>query len=69
MQPPLRSLFQRETWIKVHLYLAVSAGFFLALMGLSGSLSIYREEIDELLNPQLVIEQPQGKPQSLDKIT
>jgi len=68
MQPPQRRLFQRETWIKIHLYLAVSAGFFLALMGLSGSLSIYRVEIDELLNPQLVIEQPQGKPQSLDKI-
>ena len=68
MQFLLRRLFQRASWLQVHLYLALSAGFFLALMGLSGSLSIYREEIDELLNPQLVVEQPQGKLQSLDKI-
>ncbi len=37
-------------------------------MGLTGSVSVYREELDELLNPQLVIEQPSGKRQSLDKI-
>ncbi len=37
-------------------------------MGLTGSISVYREELDQLLNPQLVIEQPSGKRQSLDKI-
>jgi uncharacterized iron-regulated membrane protein len=58
----------QATWLKVHLYLALCAGFFFALMGLSGSLCIYREELDELLNPQLVIEEPQGKYQSLDRI-
>jgi uncharacterized iron-regulated membrane protein len=58
----------RSTWLKVHLYLALGTGFFFAVMGLSGSLSIYREELDELLNPQLVIEEPQGKYQSLDRI-
>ena len=68
MQFPIQRLLTRSTWLKVHLYLALSAGFFFALMGLSGSLSIYREELDELLNPQLVIEEPQGKYQSLDRI-
>ena len=68
MQFPIQRLLMRATWLKVHLYLALSAGFFFALMGLSGSLSIYREELDELLNPQLVIEEPQGKYQSLDRI-
>ncbi len=63
----LRTL-QRATWLKAHLYLALSVGFLFALMGLTGSLSMYREELDELLNPQLVIEQPQGSYQSLDKI-
>jgi len=37
-------------------------------MGLTGSLSMYRVELDELFNPQLVIEQVQGSYQSLDKI-
>jgi uncharacterized iron-regulated membrane protein len=62
------SLPTRSTWLKIHLYLALICGFFFALLGLSGSVSVYREELDGLLNPRLVIDQPQGKYQSLDKI-
>lgn len=68
MQLSLQRLLHRATWLKIHLYLALIAGFFFALMGLTGSISVYREELDELLNPRLVIEQPAGKRQSLDKI-
>jgi uncharacterized iron-regulated membrane protein len=68
MQFPTQHLLSRATWLKVHLYLALIAGFFLALMGLTGSVGVYSEELDRLLNPQLVIEQPSGKRQSLDKI-
>ena len=68
MKFPIHRLLNRTVWLKVHLYLALIAGFFFALMGLTGSISVYREELDELLNPQLVIEQPSGKRQSLDKI-
>jgi uncharacterized iron-regulated membrane protein len=68
MQFPFQRLPSRAIWLKVHIYIALSAGFFFALMGLTGSLSVYREELDALLNPQLVIEQPAGKRQSLDKI-
>lgn len=58
----------RALWLKLHLFLALSAGFLFALLGLTGSLSIYREEIDELLNPGLVIDNPQEDHQSLDRI-
>jgi len=68
MQLPIQLLRNRTTWIKIHLYLALIAGFFFALMGLTGSISVYREELDELLNPKLVIGQPSDKRQSLDKI-
>ena len=68
MQLPKPRTLQRATWLNVHLYLALSVGFLFALMGLTGSLSMYRVELDELLNPQLVIEQAQGSYQSLDKI-
>ncbi len=68
MQFPTQYLLNRATWLKIHLYLALIAGFFFALMGLTGSIGVYREELDRLLNPQLVIEQPSGKRQSLDKI-
>lgn len=68
MQFPIQRLLNRAAWVKIHLYLALFAGFFFALMGLTGSVSVYREELDLLLNPQLFIEQPAGKRQSLDKI-
>ena len=61
-------LFTKAIWLKAHLYIALGVGFLFALIGLSGSLSIYREEIDEFLNPELIIEHPQDKYQSLDKI-
>jgi uncharacterized iron-regulated membrane protein len=68
MPNPIQRILKRATWLKVHLYLAIIAGFFFALIGLSGSLGIFREEPDELLNPQLVIDEPQGKYQSLYRI-
>lgn len=68
MQFPIQRLLTRTTWLKIHVYLALIAGFFFALIGLTGSIGIYHEELDELLNPELVIEQPSGKRQSLDKI-
>jgi uncharacterized iron-regulated membrane protein len=51
MQLLFQRLLTRSIWLKVHLYLALIAGFFFALIGLSGSLSIYREELDGLFNP------------------
>lgn len=61
-------LFTRAVWLKVHLYLALSLGLLFALMGVTGSLSIYREELDELFNPKLVIDQTQDPMLSPDKI-
>ena len=68
MRIPIHRLFTRSAWLKAHLYLALCAGFFFVLIGLSGSLSIYRAEIDTFLNPELSIENPQGAYQTLDKI-
>jgi len=63
-----RFIKARSTWLTLHLYLALTAGFLFALMGLTGSISVYREPLDELLNPLLVIEEPKGDYQSLDRI-
>ncbi|MDD5277034.1 MAG: PepSY-associated TM helix domain-containing protein [Methylovulum sp.] len=68
MPSPFKNRANRAIWLKLHRYLAFGAGIFFALLALTGSLSVYREELDELLNPHLVIEQPQGAYQSLDKI-
>lgn len=58
----------RKVWLKFHLFLAFSCGGLFALIGLTGSLSVYREEIDRLLNPSLVVEQSTVSYQSLDRI-
>jgi uncharacterized iron-regulated membrane protein len=68
MRSFVQRLPMRLIWLKVHLWLALSAGFFFVLIGLTGSISVYREGIDEFLNPQLVIDNPQGEWQSLDRI-
>ncbi len=49
-------LFTKVNWLKVHLYLALLVGFLFALIGLSGSINVYHEQIDALLNPALTIE-------------
>jgi uncharacterized iron-regulated membrane protein len=66
--PSLRTYFTRRLWLKIHLYLALIGGFFFAIIGLTGSLSIYQNELDTWLNPHLVIEQPKSDYQPLDKI-
>ena len=68
MHQPMQRLFIRSVWLKAHLYVALSAGLFFAIIGLSGSLSIYRADIDALLNPELIVTNPKGQYQTLDKI-
>lgn len=46
---------RRKRWLKVHLYLGFSAGALLVLIGLTGSLLVFHLEIDEWLNPQLLL--------------
>lgn len=58
----------RALWLKLHLALALSVGLLFALLGLTGSLGVYREDIDALFNPRLTVDAPQGNYQSLDKI-
>ncbi|WP_240502363.1 PepSY-associated TM helix domain-containing protein [Methylocaldum sp. 14B] len=60
--------FARTAWLKIHLYLALGGGFLFVLLGLSGSLSVYREELDELLNPRLTVDEPKGEYLPLDRI-
>lgn len=58
----------RATWVKVHLVLALVAGFFFAILGLTGSACLYLAELDSLFNPHLTVAASQAKRQSLDAI-
>ncbi|NOU23702.1 MAG: PepSY domain-containing protein [Methyloglobulus sp.] len=64
----VKKWLSRTTWLNVHLFLALCVGFIFAVLGFTGSVCVYREALDELLNPQLVIEKAQGDYQSLDQI-
>lgn len=61
-------LFTRTHWVKCHLYLALVLGLFFAIIGLTGSLSVYREALDILFNPELEITNPHTPKLSLDRI-
>lgn len=58
----------RRVWLTLHLYLALFLGFFFAVLGLTGSLSLIGEDLDSLLNPRLWIEPQPGQKPSLDEV-
>ncbi|NOQ35617.1 MAG: PepSY domain-containing protein [Methylococcaceae bacterium] len=43
---------RRKFWLEVHLWLGLTAGMFLVLIGLTGSILVFWQEIDGMLNPQ-----------------
>lgn len=55
----------RKAFLKIHLYLGLTVGLLFALMGLTGSLLVFSEEIDEALNPRLLRVEPQNSRASI----
>jgi uncharacterized iron-regulated membrane protein len=48
---------RRKTWLNVHLWLGLLLGFFLAVFGITGSILVFYEEIDNLINADLRVVQ------------
>ncbi|NOS75234.1 MAG: PepSY domain-containing protein [Methyloglobulus sp.] len=46
---------RRKFWLDVHLYLGLSLGLILAVIGLTGSILVFWTEIDEWLNSEMLI--------------
>ena len=44
----------RRIVFNVHLYIGLAAGLFLVLSGLTGSMIVFREEIEALLHSELM---------------
>jgi len=60
---------RRKLWLKAHLWLGLSLGMFLAVIGLTGSVLVFWHEIDAALNPALYRNSTApGTPRSLDEI-
>jgi len=60
--------FTRKAWLNIHLLMALSVGLIFAILGFTGSICVYREELDALLNPHLMVEATQADYLSLDQI-
>ena len=43
----------RRIWLSIHLYLGLSIGAVLVLLGLTGSILVFYLDIDQILNPQM----------------
>ncbi len=53
-QRPLLRRRQRQIWRRLHLALGLSAGLVLVVVGLSGSLLVFKHDLDRMLNPGLL---------------
>jgi uncharacterized iron-regulated membrane protein len=52
---------RRKLWLDVHLWLGLVLGLFLSVFGLTGSILVFHQEIDEWINPALLtVEPPAG---------
>ncbi len=64
---------RRRLWLDLHLWLGLVLGLFLAVIGLTGSILVFWQELDEWLNPALrVVEaRPDGQAafRPMDEIT
>lgn len=49
---------RRKLWLEVHLYLGLIAGAALAVIGLTGSILVFYQGVDELFDPELLLVAP-----------
>jgi len=60
--------FMRRILYTLHLYMALAAGLFVVLLGLTGSIMAFEPEIDRLLHWKLSYVNPRGRALSLAEI-
>jgi len=60
---PLTMKIRRKWWLTLHLWMGLTLGLLLAVYGLTGSILVFHDEIDEWLNPKLLtVMAPDDKP-------
>ncbi|PYX97657.1 MAG: hypothetical protein DMG63_13935, partial [Acidobacteria bacterium] len=59
----------RKLLLNLHLWAGLIAALFLLLLGSSGALVAFEDEIDRALNAKLAYVKPQGQPLTLDAIS
>lgn len=52
----------RAPWVLVHRWAGLFMALFLVVAGITGSVLVFEEEFDRLLNPHLLVVEPRGEP-------
>lgn len=63
-----RKMKTRNWCLKFHAWIALFVGFLFVVLGLTGSINVFRWEIDALLNPSVKATKEYGETRSLDEI-
>ncbi|HEX8491953.1 MAG TPA: PepSY-associated TM helix domain-containing protein [Pyrinomonadaceae bacterium] len=58
----------RKLIFKAHMYVGLCVGLLLALMGLTGSMLVFGDELDVFLNPSLLSVEPRGERVSIEDV-
>ncbi|MEQ1635888.1 MAG: PepSY-associated TM helix domain-containing protein [Methylococcales bacterium] len=58
MQKLVQLKARRKHWLQVHLWLGLALGLFLSIFGITGSILVFYAEIEELLNPDMLVVAP-----------
>lgn len=58
----------QKWWGKWHLYLGLIAGLIVSVVGVTGSILVFQDEIDQKLNPELFFVEGQGNYKDYDEI-
>jgi uncharacterized iron-regulated membrane protein len=64
----IRTYPMRKLLLKVHLILGLACGVFIVVLGLSGSVLLYRADLERAMFPQLSAQQPAGEVSALHAI-
>lgn len=56
------AIVSRRTWLWLHRWAGLFMAFFLIVAGVTGSVIVFHDELDRLLNPHLLKVEPRGKP-------
>lgn len=64
----MSTLRLRRYWVNLHLLLAWFVGLIFVFQGLTGCVSLYRDEIDRFIHPELIITPPSSAPLNLDQV-
>ncbi|MBL8644650.1 MAG: PepSY domain-containing protein [Rhodospirillaceae bacterium] len=59
----------RGVWMTFHRWVGIIIGLIIAVLGISGSLLVFENEIDTALNPALLRVEPSGPLKTFDEIT